>query len=208
MIFQLSYTANTFTCSCVGMALGWMLLPVEYTFGVCLSRLQRTHSVDPGWRCRPGNVSKHVLHLDTSSAAICAWNFRILACTERCWRSGRCNCPSVPCTRRSLWLSLSCCCLTSLSSAFSAASLSTWELLICCSLASLSSILSAATLSLIRCSLASLSSTLSAAALSLIRPQPHLSLFNTFSSYSVPHLLQPRLSLIWTFSSYTLPPSL
>ena len=55
------------------------LLPLEYNLGVCLSRAQRAHSVDPGRRCSPGKASEHVLHLVTSSVVKCVWNFVIFA---------------------------------------------------------------------------------------------------------------------------------
>ena len=50
-----------------------MLLAGEYNFGVRLSRLQRIHSTllpsyDAAETLNPGNLSKHVLHLETSRA--------------------------------------------------------------------------------------------------------------------------------------------
>ena len=66
------------------MGPGFMLLAEEYTFGVCLSRLQRRHSVEFEWSCRPGNLSEHVAHTGVSNVAMFEWNLRILAWVEHC----------------------------------------------------------------------------------------------------------------------------
>ena len=56
------------TISSGGTGPGFILLAVEYTLGMCLSLLQRTHSVLSGETIatvKPGNLSKQVMHLET-----------------------------------------------------------------------------------------------------------------------------------------------
>ena len=52
------------------MGPGSMLLNAEYTFGLCLSWLQRRHSVDCEQSRRPGNLSEQVEHYGESSEAM------------------------------------------------------------------------------------------------------------------------------------------
>ena len=52
------------------MGPGSMLLAAEYTFGLCLSWLQRTHSVDIEQSRRQGNLSEQVAHCGEFSEAM------------------------------------------------------------------------------------------------------------------------------------------
>ena len=49
-----------------------MLLAEEYNFGMCLSQLQRRHSLDFEWKWRPGNLSEQVEHVSVSNVAMFA----------------------------------------------------------------------------------------------------------------------------------------
>ena len=95
---------DTPTWSSGGTGPGSMLFMDEYSLGICLSRLHRTHSVSllSGGNVltfKPGNFSKHVIHLETCRAARCEWKFTILVQTVALSVS----CDSV--------LFTSCCCL-------------------------------------------------------------------------------------------------
>ena len=56
-----------------------MLLAEEYNFGMCLSQLQRRHSLDVEWKWRPGNLSEQVEHVGVSNVAMFTLNLCILA---------------------------------------------------------------------------------------------------------------------------------
>ena len=56
-----------------------MLLAEEYNFGMCLSQLQRRHSLDVEWKWRPENLSEQVEHVGVSNVAMFTLNLCILA---------------------------------------------------------------------------------------------------------------------------------
>ena len=47
-----------------------MLLAEEYSFGMCLSRLQHRNSLEVKWKWRPGNLLEQVEHVGVSNVAM------------------------------------------------------------------------------------------------------------------------------------------
>ena len=65
-----------------------VVLPGVGLGSVCVTMAADAHSASSSLSLMPGNLSRHVVQVDTSSVASWEWNFLILALTAGWWRRG------------------------------------------------------------------------------------------------------------------------